>query len=301
MRSRPVAFALPVLALAAAACGGEPAVSGASVAAATPAAAVAPAPAPVVAPVPAEIVTVPAILAPVEGAAKFDAAKATATITVKAVAKGDKKKMRPISFNAECGKLHTGDTKPAEETVVYGEGDTLQNVVVYVSKGAEKWSYDAATAEVLLDQRNCMYIPHVFTVQTNQPIKIISSDTFAHNVHASPNVKENDKVAFNETQMNNTAPPIIGKFPKPEIGLPVKCDIHNWMQSYVSVFPHPFHGVTGKDGTVALPKLPAGEYEVSVWHEGKKIFPAMPAAQKVTVADGEAKTLEFVFEVPAKK
>jgi hypothetical protein len=274
LRSLPT---LALLALAAAACGDS-----ATKPAPAPAGGGSPAPAPAETPA-----------APSGGGGAFDAAKATATLTVKATVKGTLPKQRPVSFNADCGKFHTAEV--AGEEVVGGEGGTLQNVVVYLSKGAEKWTFPANATEVVLDQRGCMYIPHVFTLQTNQPIKVISSDPVAHNVHTNAKVKGNPDL--NETQNNAASPALLHKFPKEEMGLAIKCDIHTWMKTYANVFSHPFHGVTGKDGSVALPKLPAGEYEVSVWHEANKVFPSMPAAQKVTLADGEAKSVEFVFEV----
>ena len=65
------------------------------------------------------------------------------------------------------------------------------------------------------------------------------------------------------------------------------------MLSWAGVFAHPFHGVTGVDGSVSI-KVPAGEYEIGAWHEYEKF--GKPAAQKVTVAAGETKEIEFVFE-----
>lgn len=218
------------------------------------------------------------------GGEAYDAAKATATVSVTALLEGDAPKMRPVKFDAdpECGKQH-GETV-LEETIVV-DGGKLANVVVYVSRGHEKWSYKGATEPVVLDQHGCMYTPHVFTVMTNQPIVIKNSDPVMHNVHAVP--KENKE--FNRSQLKG-AKDLSESFPKAEMGVKIKCDVHGWMGSWVSVFDHPFHAVTGADGAASL-KLPAGDWEISVWHE--KL--SAPATQKVTVADGEAKALEFKF------
>jgi len=42
---------------------------------------------------------------------------------------------------------------------------------------------------------------------------------------------------------------------------------HPWMVSNVRVFDHPYHVVTGPDGTFELMGVPAGSYTLHVWHE----------------------------------
>jgi hypothetical protein len=228
---------------------------------------------------------------PTTGAAKpaaFDPSAATATIAVRAVLKGAPPVLRPIAMSGDkdCAALH-GTTKVLEDSVVLA-GDRLANVIAWVSKGAERWTYATPTTAVLLDQKGCMYQPHVFTLMVNQPLTIRTSDALTHNIHSAPKV--NDE--FNHSQLKGAAD-MTEKFAKEEVGLRIKCDIHNWMQSWAGVFSHPFHGVTGADGTVSI-KVPPGEYEVSVWHEYAKF--AKPAPQSVKVAAGETKEIEFVYE-----
>lgn len=223
------------------------------------------------------------------GGGAYDPAKATATIRVKAAFKGTAPKFSPTDAGKDklCAETHPKGVVP--ETLVV-DGDKLANVIAYVSKGAEKWTYTTPTEAVVLDQKGCTYHPHVFTVMTKQPITIKNSDETTHNIHAAPTVNKN---AFNFSQIGTKAKESTEKFDKEEVGLRIKCDIHGWMESWVGVFGHPFHGVTGADGTVSI-KVPAGEYEISAWHEyGRKL--ALPAAQKVTVGEGETKDLTFEF------
>ncbi len=228
----------------------------------------------------------PVVAPPVEGGPAYDPAKATGGIKATVKYTGNLPKMRPVKFDAdpECGKQHTSAVP--EETVA-GKDGKLQNVIVYVSKGFEKWSYKAPADPVVLDQKGCMYVPHVFTVMAGQPIAIKNSDPVMHNVHAIPKVNKE----FNRSQLKGSKD-LSEKFDKPELPVIIKCDVHGWMKSWAGVFAHPFHAVTGEDGTAAI-KLPAGEYEISVWHE--KL--AVPAMQKVTVAEGAVKDVEFTFEI----
>ena len=60
---------------------------------------------------------------------------------------------------------------------------------------------------------------------------------------------------------------------------------------YIAVFKHPFFAVTGKGGSFEIPNLPPGTYTITAWHE--KLGSSF---QKVTVGEGETKSLEFVFK-----
>jgi plastocyanin len=196
--------------------------------------------------------------------------------------------MRAIKFDAdqECGAIH-GGAKVLDPTVM-SRGGQLANVIAWVSKGQERWTYVTPTKPVLIDQRGCMYEPHVLTLMVNQPLTIRTSDPLTHNIHATPARQDE----FNHSQLKGAAD-MTERFPKEEVGVPIKCDIHTWMKAWAGVFDHPFHGVTRADGTVTI-RVPPGQYEVSAWHEYRKFTKPEPKA--VAVAAGETKEIEFVFE-----
>src|SRR5262249_21743426 len=72
------------------------------------------------------------------------------------------------------------------QDVFVTEDGKLQNVIVYVHSGYEGRSYTAPTEPVLLDQQHCVYVPHVFTIMTNQKVTVRNSDDTFHNVPAMP-------------------------------------------------------------------------------------------------------------------
>jgi hypothetical protein len=80
-------------------------------------------------------------------------------------------------------------------------------------------------------------------------------------------------------------------FPREEVGIPLKCNVHSWRRSYLAVFKHPYFAVTGKDGSFDLSNLPPGTYTISAWQEKLGT-----ASQKITVGNNETKTLQFVFK-----
>ena len=67
--------------------------------------------------------------------------------------------------------------------VVGGDG-ALQNVFVYVKDGLGDLRFPVPATPVVLDQKGCRYVPHVFGIQVGQPLEIVNSDPTLHNVHA---------------------------------------------------------------------------------------------------------------------
>ena len=185
-----------------------------------------------------------------------------------------------------CAKAHPGGVT-SEDFVVGSEG-TLENVVVFISDGMNDKSFDVPAEPVTIEQKGCVYKPHVIAVRANQKLKIVNSDNTLHNIHPVPtNNREWNKAQPGGSTLEET-------FAREEIAIPVKCNVHPWMRSYIAVFKHPYFAVTGKDGSFDLSNLPPGEYTLKAWHEKLGVM-----LQKVTVAAGENKKIEFVFKSPA--
>jgi plastocyanin len=185
-------------------------------------------------------------------------------------------------MTADCQHGQAGT--PLAETVLANPDGTLRNVVVSIKRGLGARTFAPPTAPALLDQKGCVYIPHVLAVQSNQIITILNSDPTLHNVHAVTKIND----AFN-VGMAVLGQRISRYFSKPEV-VKMKCDVHSWMSSYVAVFEHPFHAVTGDGGGFEIRGLPAGEYEVEGWHETYGSL-----TEQVRIAEGESRTIELRF------
>lgn len=172
------------------------------------------------------------------------------------------------------------------DVLVVGAGNGLQNVFVYVKDGLGQRTYAVPATPILLDQRGCQYVPHVVGAQVGQTITVANSDTALHNVHAVPaNNRE-----FNFSQPAKV-PPVDKVFATAEIGIPIKCDVHGWMNAYVNVVPHPFFAVTKADGSFEITGLPPGTYTVEAWHETLGT-----QAQTVTIGERETRDITFSFK-----
>lgn len=183
-----------------------------------------------------------------------------------------------------CAKLHP---KPAlTEEIVLGPEDALANVLVYVSEGLDNPTFDVPEQPAVLEQKGCLYSPHVIALMAGQKFIVENSDPTTHNIHPLP--KNNRE--WNKAQVQGV-PPIEATFGREEIAIPVKCNIHPWMKGYIAVFKHPYFALTGKDGAFVLKDLPPGTYTITAWHEKLGAL-----TQRVTVGSNEEKELQFIFK-----
>jgi plastocyanin len=193
--------------------------------------------------------------------------------------------MRGIDMSKDpyCSKAHASD--PAHlETYVVGAGGALENVVLSI----DGWSGSAqvTTAIPVFDQKNCMYTPHVLAMDVGETFKVETSDQTAHNIHPLPNPMVN--VGWNQSQPPG-APPIEKSWKAVEV-IPVKCNIHPWMNGWFVVVKGPY-ATTDANGKYTITGVPPGSYTVTAWQEA-----AGTQTQKVTVAAGGSATADFTFK-----
>lgn len=216
----------------------------------------------------------------------FEVLAATVEGTVKY--EGDVPKLAPLKMDADpaCVSKHT--TPPMSEALVLGDGSTMGNIFVSIKSGLAAKEYPAPKDAVVIDQKGCVYEPHVVGLMPGQPFKFRNSDGILHNVHALPTSNRPFNLAMPATSKESADQ----SFPKEETeAFRIKCDVHPWMNTWVKVMPHPYYAVTGKDGKFKIENLPAGEYEVEFWHEklGAK-------TEKITVAESDSKNVDFTFK-----
>jgi plastocyanin len=117
-----------------------------------------------------------------------------------------------MSADPSCAKAHPGPT--VNEEYVTGSGGALGNVIVFVSEGLGNRSFDVPAEPVEVDQKGCMYLPHVIGLQAQQKIRIVNSDSTTHNIHAVPiNNREWNKAQPAGTTLEET-------FAREEIAIP---------------------------------------------------------------------------------
>ncbi len=192
---------------------------------------------------------------------------------------------KPIDMGKEpsCAAVHK-DKPATTESVVAGANGGLENVVVYISQGLTG-NEAVSTQPVQLDQKGCLYVPHVVAVDVGQHMKIVNSDQTSHNVFS----QSTKNPVWNKSQPPG-APPLDVSWNNEEVAIPVKCNVHPWMHAYIVVVKGPY-GVSDDSGSFKLDSLPPGTYTFTAWHE---LYGTQ--TQNVTVAAGKPATVSFTFK-----
>jgi hypothetical protein len=191
-----------------------------------------------------------------------------------------------MGADPRCNKLYAGK-RATSPTFVVGADGAMANVLVNVDGSFP--NTPAPSMPVVLDQKDCMYVPRVLGARIGQALEVRNSDPTEHNVH-SASMAGND---FNATQTIN-GKPFQFTLKSGEL-LRVRCDNHTWMTAYIGIFDNPYFGVSGVDGSFTIANVPTGKQTVKAWHEvmGSQ-------TQTIDVQPGKTTTVDFTF-APGQK
>jgi hypothetical protein len=186
-----------------------------------------------------------------------------------------------LSF-PDCARFAPRD--PPDPALVIGKSGGVASAFVWIKEGLPAGQYPVPSVPVRLDQRGCDFTPRVFGIRVGQPLEMVNSDPMLHNVK-SPSAFN---VGFPQIGVSQTR-----SFKRPGVMTPITCDVHRWMQAWAGVVTHPFFAVTDAEGRFTIASLPAGTYTVEIWQERLGTM-----SEKVTLADGESKTLAIELKRP---
>ena len=193
-----------------------------------------------------------------------------------------------------CGSL----TKRSQRLVVQPDGG-VQNAVVWLEAPAAPAGKAAATT-VVLDQRECVLVPHVLIVPPGGELAIRNSDQVLHNVRIFQGATMLMHAWQPARPLPDAPPPALGdlkpagvagqagaapcairhgkadrsvqpgdltwRFDAPGRYL-VRCGAHPWMYAWVIAAEHVQYAVSDASGRFAISEVPVGRYTLRVWHE----------------------------------
>ncbi len=194
--------------------------------------------------------------------------------------------------------------------LVIGPDGGLKNVVVYLftkyPDGDPLWEHPEVVASKEnpppFDQKNCVFLTHVFTMQSTATLQVLNSDPTGHNTNIS---------GGGGARPNNFTVPAGGSAtysPGGESSEPfgVTCNIHPWMAAYGLVRNSPYFVVSNEQGEFELKNLPAGvPLELRIWQEKSRFIPQATITGKhdkfnkgrlqLKLENDEERQLEFVL------
>ena len=226
-----------------------------------------------------------------------DATLATASAKVKYVAQAKKWGTLKAKFVVE-GKLPDPTkvntaTDPfcatfpiMTENLIVSKDGAVKNVALFMDKKSKMKdihpSFEKpAEAPRVLDNKNCVFVPHVLFVRPGETVKVTNSDMTGHN--ANFNFFNNQAVNFLVPAGGSKDLKIETDEPAP---IPVECNVHPWMKAHLIVQEHPAIGISGEDGVLEIANLPVGPVTLRAWHEVGKLDEVTMGGKKVKWARG---------------
>ncbi|MBI4483308.1 MAG: hypothetical protein HY652_10510 [Acidobacteria bacterium] len=212
---------------------------------------------------------------------------------------------QPVSRDqAFCGK-----TQPPQALVVSPAGAVRHALIAL--EGVAGGSLTPKRG--VLDNRNCQFVPHVQTLPVGSTLVVKNSDPILHTTHghlveyrSSPErahrhgeggMENPHRRLKHQESLFNVALPFKAqelevRLKKPGL-IHLMCEAgHGWMSAYIHVSETPYAGVTDPEGRFRLEGVPAGEHELTVWHEYLGLL-----VQKVKVVAGKETRVTLVYNL----
>lgn len=175
-----------------------------------------------------------------------------------------------------CGKTVPDESGKVKDNKIEGAVVTIQGI----TKGKK-----ADTKPAVLDNAQCVFVPHVQAAMVGSKIDIKNSDPILHNSHAYIG----GKITTFNVALPNKGQKVTKDLKKAGI-MDVKCDAgHTWMKAWIVVHDSPYYAMTDAKGSFKIDNIPPGKYKVKVWHEAlgeteKEVTIAAKAAAKLDAA-----------------
>lgn len=188
------------------------------------------------------------------GGAPMIEAPASVTGTVSVAGNPQRPTPLPVFKNRSfCGP------QVLNETLLVGRHGGLRNAVLTFHPLDRKAA--AQPMKLVLDNKQCAFAPHVQVAAVGSELLLKNSDPILHTVHAR----------LGKETLFNVGLPTWRQVTKrlDRVGLiRIDCDVlHTWMSAVIIVTRTPYFAVTDEHGKFVVDQLPAGPYQVEIWHE----------------------------------
>ena len=160
-----------------------------------------------------------------------------------------------------------GDQKISQKLMV-GKSGGVQNAVVWLEDPGDTRAVLRQSA-FILDQKECVFVPHLLILPVESRLMIRNSDSIRHNVR----IFQGARMLMHHWQPKGSHD-LSFQFSEPGRYV-VRCGAHPWMYAWIIVASHPYYALTDAEGKFSIPDIPAGRYVLHVWHEtlGERTLP----------------------------
>jgi len=135
------------------------------------------------------------------------------------------------------------------------------NAVVWLTPlGATEAPGSRPAQRYRLTQRNKQFEPHLLVVPVGASVDFPKQDPFFHNVFSLYKGKRFDLGLYEAGESRAV------RFDRPGISF-IFCNIHPEMSGVVIAMDTPYFAVSDQKGMIEIKNVPAGRYEMKIWHE----------------------------------
>lgn len=180
-----------------------------------------------------------------------------------------------------------GKDVPDESLVVDPKTNGIKWTIVRILDAELKDAPPKPATPPQIDQKGCVFSPHVLVVAPGTDLEVLNPDAINHNFKTIG-------MDFISPERNPLIPGSMAKYVYPGKDLTslevvqATCSIHGWMKAFIVVHDPRTCAVTGADGSFEIKYLPSGKYKLNIWHEklgwyqGKEIHPIEIKAEETT-------------------
>ena len=167
--------------------------------------------------------------------------------------------------------------------------DASQTVVWLTPLGAtiEAPRQDPAKIPQLV-QRNKAFHPSLLVIPAGGQVEFPNHDPFFHNVFSLFDGKRFDLGLYESGTTRFV------RFDKPGISF-IFCNIHAEMSAVVIALATPYYAISDARGEILMPAVPAGRYQLQVFHAAVAPDALRAQSREITVAAGDASLGNFVL------
>jgi hypothetical protein len=173
------------------------------------------------------------------------------------------------------------------ETLLIGADGRLRNAAVILRPLSG--GMVAQPKKLVLDNQRCAFAPHVQVAPLGSELLLKNSDPILHTVHAR---------LGRETLFNVGLPKwrVVTKRLDRAGVIRIDCDVlHTWMSAAIIVTDSPYFAVTDETGGFSFDAVPAGNYDIEIWHERLGV-----KTRRLSVTSNGAVSLDVVYALGEK-
>ncbi len=180
-----------------------------------------------------------------------------------------------------CGRVSDGKGWRIAPKPRLSPHNRLPGAVVFL-KNVKKGKPSSSVSEII-QTKNCIFLPYVAATQVGQPFHFQNWDPVQHklelfltsqngaqllfgqNLQPHPNSRKSHFLSADKIGLHQSGPNIRYQYERSGI-LVFRCKLHDYMEGWSVILPHPYYSLTGGKGEFSITNIPPGTYQLVVWH-----------------------------------